>query len=199
MYRYRVGWAGLPGGAGISTFYFDPGGNIVTWMTALNSLFQGVKADVAGIVTWSFPGNADIVDVDTGKLAGTLAVAPPTGFTATGSSSCSAPSGVEITWLTAGFVNGHRVKGRTYMVPTQGFDDTGTGGPTTGCTTNMRTAGQAYVTALNPHALVYSRPFAGRPAVGSRPAIPARLGTVWPMVSADSPPKFVVLRGRRDT
>ena len=64
---------------------------------------------------------------------------------------------------------------------------------------DFRAAAQAYAAANPSHALVWSRPFAGKPGTATRPAIPQRDGTVWPIISGDCPQKFVILRGRRDT
>ena len=99
--------------------------------------------------------------------------------------------------LTAGFVAGRRVRGRWFIVPliATGYDTAGS--LSTAAQTTLDTAATALVTAFAGDMVVWARPFPGRDASPGVPAVPARSGSVHPIIDVTVPDLAVSLRSRR--
>lgn len=129
MNRIRMAWSGFPGAPGVSTFYVtDP----VPFLNALHAAMADITTRLPLDCTVSFPGEGDIVNDVSGLITGTwttIALAPLTG---TGVGAYAGVAGAACTWLTGGVVDGHRVRGRTFLVPlaSGAFDTDGTLNPT---------------------------------------------------------------------
>ncbi|MBA0085016.1 MAG: hypothetical protein HRJ53_08470, partial [Acidobacteria bacterium Pan2503] len=182
--RLRVEWHGLPGGTGLSTFYVDAIGSATLMMTSVAAFFTAIKGIVPPAVQWVFPSQLDSIDDATGKLLSSQPVTPNAAISGLGGSNYAATTGILVKWATGGVVDGHRVVGKTFIVPIESTDMTSNGGPSSSSLTTVSNAANNYITAMGTHAVVWSRPFAGRPAVGSLPPIPARAGSQWPIQAA---------------
>lgn len=124
MLRVRAALNGWSGGPGLTTFYFDPGvltidAAMVTGVTGrVRAYFDAWKAFFPTTQSAQVEATADILEASTGALVGTV-------------SAGSAPSVVVGTFGTPGpafvcavgrlttnsFINGKRLRGRTYAGP----------------------------------------------------------------------------------
>jgi len=155
--RIKVVWSGLTGLPGLSVFYGDAGGSanadIKTFFTSIAALFPTP-------LTWTIPGNGDLVDDATGTLTGIWTNTGGGGtVNAAGSPPYAAGVGAYVNWETSGIVNGRRVKGRTFLLPlfNSAYDNSGT--IVNAYVTTLQTAATALVTAGS--TLVWHRPGTG--------------------------------------
>lgn len=186
MYRVRVSWTGFPGAPGVSTFYEQ---STITLPAKLRTFFEAIKAYLPSNVTLSYQSAGDIIEEASGGLGGDWSVTPtPANTTGTLGQVYAAPVGVVVNWRTGGIVNGHRVRGRTFLVPVQ--QDTATGGPNPTAIAAIQAAAAALVVSA-PNMCVWSRPV-------EAPLPNPRAGSAHPVTAAQVPGKYVVLRSRRD-
>lgn len=187
--RVRVSWTNFPGAPGLSTFYL--GGGIVD-VTAIRAFFSALVARFPTGLTWQTPNSGDIVDVGTGRITGTWS---GTGGGNTVGTATAAPysgsSGAMVRWLTNGVVEGHRLAGRTYLVPLAGntYDTDGSIGSAT--QTAIQAAGTTLIAGYGSNLVVFHKP---RNAAGGDLGSP---GSVSAVASAIVPDLAVVLRSRR--
>ena len=133
-------------------------------------------------VNISFEGLAQLFD-DAGHLTQEISVTPPSSIAGSGGTSWAAPVGAVVNWETGVFnAKGHRIRGRTYLVPlsSTAYDAQGT-------------LGSAVITAIAGGA----NPLATSLVVVSRNAAGDVTGTT-PVSAALIPDKACVLRSRRD-
>lgn len=135
IWRYRMRWSGWAGGPGVSTLYAsDVAGTPQDHANAVAGLFADVMTP-SGAPSLMPPNvklvgdpYVDVINPATGDQTGTVAVAPVATINGGALAAYSDVSGLSITWITAAFLNGRRVKGRTYFVPMSGgaYDTDGT-------------------------------------------------------------------------
>lgn len=125
MRRVRIPWNTGAGGAGLSTFYTL---DSVDATVELNTFWNAVKAVVSDTVNFSVPSNGDVLDAATGALTGAWTGGTAGTYTGTSHGAYAAGCGAFIKWNTGIVVNGHRVKGRTFIAPilSAGYDVDGT-------------------------------------------------------------------------
>lgn len=106
---------------GYSTFYCqlgDPAAFVAainTFLTA--SLGSGAGSAIPSQVTIVPDSFVDSIMADSGELINSSSITPPATIASGNAGTYSAPAGACVTWLTQGFVGGHRVRGRTFLVP----------------------------------------------------------------------------------
>lgn len=198
--RLRVNWTGFPGGPGISTFY---GSDAVALAGALLTLFDAIKAFLPNDVTISPETTGDTLDDATGVLTSGWTGGPTWTVTGTGNTAYAAPAGVMIKWLTNAVFQGHRVRGRTFLVPTATgvFAIDGTMAPASVAAGNAALA--TFVSSASAYMMIWSRPRAASPAWTDvrgkvHPAKPALAGFAHALTGGVFVDKAVVLRSRRD-
>src|SRR6059058_2791054 len=135
IWRYRMRLSGWAGGPGVSTLYAsDVAGTPQDHANAVAGLFSDVYTP-AGVLDLLPQGIkivgdpfVDVIDPATGDQTGTVAVTPVGTLSGVATAGWSDVSGLSITWITAAFIAGRRVKGRTYFVPMGGgaYDTDGT-------------------------------------------------------------------------
>lgn len=192
IYRYRLGWTGWPGQPGVTTlFAFNDTTEQVFADNArafmLDALSTAASPDFLPTgITVQGEAIVDHITVEDGTLTDSVPVTQPAAIAGLGSGAFAAPSGACITWLTGAVHAGHRVRGRTYLVPlaTTAFDNSGT--LATGALTNLRNAASAYI-ALASNPCVWSR---NHPGESDGAAFSISAGTVQD--------KVAVLTSRRD-
>lgn len=189
-------WSGFPGAPGTSTFYFND--TSTTYNGSIASLFAGLAPHLPTDVTITIPTTGDTIDEATGAITGNWIQPEEAPISGTDASGYAAPVGCMAKWSTADVVHGHRVKGRTFFVPITATQYQNNGTINTASLTPMTTAVTDFQISQDGSLVVWSRPFAGTPAVGTRPANPARVGSAHIVTSATMPDKAVVLRSRRD-
>jgi hypothetical protein len=122
MFRYRYFMTGGQVGTGYITFYAAGSTTLAAWITAATTFIQSAWGTGAGGglpsgVTIQGDGVIDELDPATGDLTGSQAVTPPGVISGAGTGTYAAPTGACVSWLTSGFVNGRRLRGRTFIVP----------------------------------------------------------------------------------
>jgi hypothetical protein len=197
--RVRVAWTGLTGLPGVSTFYF---GSSTTDMTGLKAFFTSMVAYVPSGITWTIPSLGDSINDTDGKINGSW-IGTNGGQVLAGASNSnwSGVSGLAIGWQSGLIVNGRRVQGRTFFVPTGNIVYQSDGTIVDATRTTIIGNANALIAAYAGEMKVFSRPFPGRaadPGPPIKPAIPARVGVGAQVIAAKVPDKAVVLRSRRD-
>lgn len=197
--RVKALWAGQKIGAGVSTFCFDNVDNafnssdLTTLGNAVRSFFTNAAALLPNTVVVSFDPEVEHFDPATGTITdvGVMGT-PPASVTGTGAALSAAGVGGRVRWRTAGFRNGRRVVGTTYVVPmpTTAYDNEGTLASAT--LTALTTAGNALLTAAS----ATTNPF----VVWSRPSGPgAGDGSTSPVTLVQVPDAVAWLRTRKDS
>ena len=191
--RLRVAWNGFTGAPGVSTFYFTE--TTVSYPLFIN-LFANLKGHFPNDVTWNIPGGGDTIDPLTGDLVGTWGTAVSNAITGTSGGSYAAPTGVMIKWGTGTIIDGHRLNGKTFMVPAASalFD---TGGVVVAADfATINTQLQNHVNSMNGAQVVWHRPIYTK-VVGGDPVL-KRVGGYSAVTTGSLSRKACVLRSRRD-
>lgn len=189
--RITAQWSGFRGAPGYSNFFFDgplaSDGSVEATALAVRDFFDAISGTLPGTCEITVQPTADIVDEASGQITSVLDFAAPPVVLGSGSNSYSAATGAVVNWNTQDYVNGRRVRGRTFLVPLTGaaYDSQGDiAGPTLG---SLRSAAEALVTATLTAPLCIWR----RPVGGSG-------GSAHVVSSATVPDLGAVLRSRRD-
>ena len=195
LYRIRAAWTGFPGAPGVSTFYGLTSG---TSLADLRAFFLSMAPSLPADVTIQVENTGDIIEDTTGALTGAWTDDPVLPVTGSAPPPYAAPVGVMLKWATDTIVDGHRLRGRTFLVPCAGgvFDDDGS------INDADFTLFNGYATVLGAavigNIVVWHRPRVARAADGSRPAVTARAGSHGLITACSVPDEAVVLRSRRD-
>lgn len=193
--RLRVGWSGFPGGPGVSTFYFNSAsaaqGSVQTMLVAVSGL---IPLDV----TMRQESTGDIIDDATGDLTGAWVGADQAAVNGLGGGSYAAPVGFAATWTTGTFLDGKRLRGRTFFVPGSSAVYQADGSIDNGQLATLRGIFTAFVLAEDLNMVVWHRPrFGPRPVGGGARPI-TRAGGSGVVTASTVKDRAVVLRSRRD-
>lgn len=195
MSRVRVSLTGLVGLPGVSTFYcLTPS----SFVPALQAFYVSCGGAFPSGISTQVEGQGDTIEATTGELVGSWSTAQPAPGGGGASGAYSAPTGGVINWLTGVVANGHRLKGRTFLVPLGGTQFDLTGSIESAALTGLRANASTLVSAVTNNFVVWHRPFPGAPAVGTKPARPAFSGSFAFVTGSSMPDKACVLRSRRD-
>lgn len=189
--RITAQWTGFRGAPGYSNFFFDGAlsteGGVAAAAVAVRGFFQAIREQLPSGSRIDVQATADIIDEASGQITSVVDFAQPAQVLGSSTGSYSAATGAVVNWNTQDYVNGRRVRGRTFIVPlaSGSFDSSG---DIAGATlTTLRTAADALVTAtLDAPLCVWHRPVGG--AGGSSHVVS----------SATVPDLGAVLRSRRD-
>jgi hypothetical protein len=122
--RYTATWSGGKIGTGFTNLYFTLGAETAqATADAVKAFFStaySVGAMLPQGVTISFASQVDQVGDHSGELTMSDLVTPPSPITGSDSTRYAAVAGGCVTWQTAGFLGGKRVRGRTFLVPIGG-------------------------------------------------------------------------------
>lgn len=174
--RVDVSWNLGVGGTGLTVLYGMDGATLVS---DSKTFFNAIASRIPAGVVLTFPTVGDVIDPATGLLVSTWAGGAGGTVTGTGTGTWAAGVGASVRWTTAGIHNGHRVNGRTFLVPLNGFSYNSSGNIDTSTLTNLQTAAHALAIASSNNLQVWSRPTATLPGA----AFPAVDGTVTNKVS----------------
>src|SRR5450759_5627197 len=116
--QVRVAWSGFPGGPGISTFYTT--GPLAAFRTSLSDMLTGLSTYIPGNVLMVVETSGSVLDPLSGDLVSVWSEATEHVIDGLDSSAYSAPTGFIINWATGTVLNGHLLRGRTYIVPAGG-------------------------------------------------------------------------------
>lgn len=157
--RIQVTGTGVIGPSVLTLYTAGLGGDLsAAARTWLNAQAAFLPTDV----TYQLPSDGDVIDDATGNITGSWTGSVVTPVTGSSGGAYARGVGYAVKWGTAGVVNSHHVRGRSFIVPCVGSCFTSDGGidPTTGNT--IDTASQAMVTALAGNFRIWSRPAPGR-------------------------------------
>lgn len=190
MWRVTTRWAGGQIGNGFTNQFFTADlGTAQQAADAVRAFFVAATSAGANIptgVTHTFPSSIDVLDPVNGQLITAVPVTPPLQLVGSGSGNYAAPSGSCVTWQTTGVVGGHRVNGRTFLVPLaqSAFQSDGT--LSTVHLSDLATAATALI-AASPELVVWHRPT----------SFAAGGGSAHPVVAAKITDKVAILTSRR--
>lgn len=154
--RVRVTWTQFPGAPGLSTFYLN---EATTDVTALKTFFTAIKDLVPSGLTFTIPQAGDVIDVGTGQISGVWTGTGGGQVVSAASSALtySGSSGAMVRWISGAIVEGHRLTGRTYIVPLVSSAYDVQGSLATTAQTTLQTAANAMVTSYAQNLLVYHK------------------------------------------
>jgi hypothetical protein len=195
MFRVRTRLDGWQGGPGLMTHYFhkmvgttvSDEDNALECVTRVRRALGFLTSVMPTIWTAQVLGEVDMLEETTGQLVGTVPVTPPSLLVgAEGNKFGPAPTGIVVNYLTPLIVNGHRVRGRSFLVPmNDGLDANGT--PTAAHLDAARQYGNDLIGASDVTFSVWHRPKPKGTATGA-------IGGVTGIAVRDA---YGVLRSRR--
>lgn len=178
-------WQGWPGAPGVTTFY-TLGGSLDNDTASIRAFFNAMAAQLPSGLTIQVPGVGDTIDDGNGLInGGWNATAAPAVVTGTGLSAYAGNAGAVVHWLTAAVIAGHRVRGRTFLVPlvSTAFDTQGS--IATSVLTTLRGAATTMITNMAGTLRVFHRPVGGSGGANGL------------VVSSSVPDLAITLRSRR--
>jgi len=178
----------------VSTFYSNDG---EVCAAAAEDLFAAIAPRLPTDVHIQSEASGDIIEDTTGVLTGEWAGS--TGIVHTGADGSTYPAlaGLAISWETSTILDGHRIQGRTFIVPMGGGAYDSDGSINAANLTAIQAGADAFVTAMAGALYVWHRPRKARAANGTIPAVTARDGGHAVVTSAVVHDRVVVLRSRR--
>lgn len=194
--RHRVGWTGFPGGPGVSTFYGLGDGAAMT--TFLHTFFLALASYIPNDVTIQVESSGDLIEDTTGELTGTWTADAADSINCLSSAVYAAPAGLGVTWTTDTVLDGHRLRGRTFIVPLEAsaYQTDGTlDGTVRGA---FIAAAETFVAGAVGDFVIWHRPRIAAAATPYHPAVTARAGGHGLVTASSVRDKAVVLRSRRD-
>ena len=190
LHRIRVSWTGFPGAPGVSTFYST---DAPYTMGALYAMYSDYSLALPIDVTISFPTSGDIIDPLTGDLVGGWTGPSESDVVGSGTGPYAAPVGFMLAWETGSILDGHRLRGRTYMVPAIGSLFDGDGSISVTGLADLRVHIAAFLVADAGRLVVWHRPVKDRIT-----HVITRAGGYTVVNGGTVPDEAVVLRSRRD-
>lgn len=193
--RVRVGWSGGIGGPGVTTFYML---SAPAHLTDVRNFFVEFANYVPTGITFHVEASGDKIEDTTGTLVGNWVGGAVPDVVTSNPSVYAGPAGLAVSWFTDLVAQGRRVRGRTFIVPigSDKFDAAGT--LAAAALSAAQATAIAFLTATAGDLRIWHRPFAGAPAVGTKPARPAHAGSSAVVVGTSVRDKAAVLRSRRD-
>jgi hypothetical protein len=196
--RVRMHWIGLPTGPGFSVFHFRDFSTAPTTEPVTQDAFDRVDnfaADIHTLLPASISVQADptvdILEDTTATLLGSHTAAGASAHTGSGPlGSYAAMAGAVITWRTNDVRGGHRVRGRTFIVPLSAgeYDNVGTLDSAAITTLASAAGNMLNASSYSCDLAVYSRP---TPPAGSD-------GQAYPATAWTIPDIAAILRSRRN-
>ena len=122
MYRVQFQWNGFTGAPGFTNMFYDDSTGTAQQAADITRTFlvgclTAAPASLPSGCSLVGPTSVDTVEPGTGTLVFTTPVTQPAQINGTAAGNFASSTGACVTWLTAGIVNGHRVRGRTFLVP----------------------------------------------------------------------------------
>lgn len=170
IWRVVVTWTGGKIGTGFTNMFFNTSASTAQLAAdAARSFFSGAYTNGATLpsgISLTFPSVVDTIEATNGQLTSNTPITPPVALNGADSGVYAAVAGACVTWRTGDFVAGHRVRGRTFLVPlgAAGLQNDGTLSSAT--VSSMLSAATALVSAA-PEFVVWRRPSNTAAADGS--------------------------------
>lgn len=150
VYYVTALWTGFTGSPGYSRFAFDgliDPASLNSAGASIRAFFEAIKGSFLPTWTIQVQGAVPYYDAATGALVGesTMSTVPAaTTGTATAGTPWANGAGAMVAWKTGVIFAGHRIQGRTFLVPMVGVADTD-GTLTTAAMTNIGNAASALI------------------------------------------------------
>lgn len=162
LWRVVGHWAGGKIGSGFTNLFFTEGIGTAVQASDAAAAFLRSSYGIGGQflptgVTISFTTAVDVIADSTGALLNTVSVTQPADITGGDASAYAAPAGAVVTWKTNGVVGGHRVRGRTFLVPAGGAGLQNDGSLSSNFQSAINGAATALI-AATPEFVVWHRP-----------------------------------------
>lgn len=151
--KVTITWTGWPGGPGYSTMYFVA--EATPPLAAIQAFWSSLRPYIPTGITLQVQNTGVGLSVATGKPDGSWAGAVQPALTASAPAQYAGPVGGCFEWKTGAFLNGHQLKGRTFIVPFSSSNYDGNGTITDSMVTIMNTAATNLL-AVTPNLAVYS-------------------------------------------
>lgn len=194
IHRMRVELSGFNGGPGVNTFYSL---DAPAAMEHIQELYTNLAPGLPTLMHMQVVSAGDVINPVNGELTGGWVGDPQTEIIGADSAAYPAPAGACIRWRTSTVVDGHRLQGRTFLVPLGGgsYQSDGSINPTN--VANITSAAIQLLADLADNLVIWHRPRKAKAADGSRPAVTARNGSYALVDTGFCVDKTVVLRSRR--
>jgi hypothetical protein len=193
--RVKVRWEGFPGGPGLGTHYLS---ETTVAYPALVNFYSVIKSRILINTTLHIESGGDIIDDSNGELTGTWGTPSDNPIVGTGTGDYAGPVGMMINWSTGVIRDGHRLRGKTFLVPCSPLVFDGNGGVDVVDRTSINTQITNALTSMAGGLVIWHRPkFAKVEAPGTGTAV-VRPGSSAPVTAGSISAKAVVLRSRRD-
>lgn len=195
LFRVRVALTGFPGGPGVSTFYFL---DVSTAIESLNQMYQTMVGAFPLDCTINVERTGDKIEDTTGVLVGSWVGGVTAPIVGTANGVYAAPVGFLMGWETPIIADGHRVRGKTFMVPAVGTVFDHDGSLLNVNVVAFAAAGNTMIAQQAASFVVWHRPRLARAATATQKALAAHPGSNALVTACRVPDKAVVLRSRRD-
>lgn len=188
--RILTRWVGGPSSPGLTVMNVRyTSGAIGTSVTAVRTFWNSLAGFLPDEYVLTVDPFVELHEESDGSLTGSISAAsPPAAVSGTMTAGWAAGVGIRVNWTTGAIVNGHRVAGRTFIVPvkTSAYANDGTieGGDLATVQTAVNTLLAALTTATTP-LVVYTK------------ATTAGAGAITDVVSGAPADQVAVLAGRR--
>lgn len=161
--RQRITWGNFPGAPGYSNFFSR---ELIgtTQANALHVFFDAIKGFMPTGLQWTFPTTGDKIDESTGKITGSTSLPVLAPVTATGTGTYSGAAGAVVNWTSDTFTNGHRRRGRTFLVPIIASQFDTNGSLATACQSALQAAAGVLWNTTKPDFIIFRYP---RPGLGA--------------------------------
>jgi hypothetical protein len=161
MWRVTADWSGGKIGTGFTNHYFTGGTSTPQQCADATKAFFSSALSVGNAlptgVAIAFRASVDAIEATDGGLVTSLPVTAPGTITGSGTGPYAALAGSCVTWRTGDFLNGRRVRGRTFIVPLSGPSFQADGTIDTTILGFINTAAAGLISAA-PEFLVWHRP-----------------------------------------
>lgn len=179
LHVIRVPWTGINGMPGVSTFVTEA--SVTSFLPKLTTFFGAIANYVPSGITWSVPSSGVDIDSDTGLAVASWIGPAQTPVTSSATGGYAGPGGAVIQYDTGVFIEGRRLRGKTFVVPINGSNLASNGQLSTACQTALTNAATTMATGAASLS-IYSR-------------VHKQVGAV---TTAKCLPLVAVLRTRRD-
>jgi len=149
--EYRVQWTGGRIGEGFTVLHLGISGAGVPMApvnTAIRNWFTALRATIPDDVNWVFPTEMRQFDEATGTLESVLPIPQATGLAGSAGGAYLSGVGRLVKWTTGSVVNGRRLVGHTYLVPSVASAGTDLGSISPTVITSDNVAHAALIAAL---------------------------------------------------
>lgn len=188
-------WDGLTGLPGYTFVYVR---STASSPNPLQAFFEAIKSYLPLPLTVQVPNSGRLIDETNGKMTGVWGAGTTTTTSASGVNTYPPQAGAQVKWDTNDFVNGRRVRGRTYIVPltTSAFSSGGLIGSTVANAINA--AATTMISSYTGNLVIWSRPLFELDADGNPTEVLKRAGSIHTVSTSTCPLKSVTLNRRRD-